>query len=285
MSPADALHPSGERSDDPARGPQRTGRRVSSTPSRTIGEAGEKRQPDGVARRARHRAQATEGTARLRREAARNRMSTPAISAVSAEEWWVVPSLLGSRPPSCLRQIHTHPRVIANLTNATSTDTVHRMRMAEGVNPLSVGHGFLQLDHLRDERGRRAQLRRRQFLELEPSEAEELPVPDPSLVPEYLVGTVDGSSEPSGSRTLSTLWIRPCSSTSLVSRSRRSSLLGLHGSLFVIDAIDGVRPKTPDQEMLSQYSPLESRAISRCRCDMLVCLKIGVTGSTCSSAV
>lgn len=48
------------------------------------------------------------------------------------KEWWVVPSIWEA-DAFMLRQIHTHPRVVANDTAATSTDTVHRMRMVAGL--------------------------------------------------------------------------------------------------------------------------------------------------------
>lgn len=105
------------------------------------------------------------------------------------KEWWVVPSLWEA-DAFMLRQIHTHPRVIANLTNATSTDTVHRMRVAEGVNASQLATAsFNSITFAISEVVGRSY--GGGILELEPSEAEELPVPDPSLVPEHLVATVD----------------------------------------------------------------------------------------------
>jgi len=105
------------------------------------------------------------------------------------KEWWVVPSIWEA-DAFMLRQIHTHPRVIANLTNATSTDTVHRMRMVEGVDAAQLATAsFNSITFAMSEVVGRSY--GGGILELEPSEAEELRVPDPSLVPEHLIATVD----------------------------------------------------------------------------------------------
>ena len=56
-------------------------------------------------------------------------------------EWYVVPSRW--RPEGfMLRQIHTFPRLTINLTKATSTDTVHRVRFLGDVNPQAVVAAF-----------------------------------------------------------------------------------------------------------------------------------------------
>lgn len=105
------------------------------------------------------------------------------------KEWWVVPSIWEA-DAFMLRQIHTHPRVIANLTNATSTDTVHRLRMAGGVDASQLATAsFNSITFAMSEVVGRSY--GGGILELEPSEAEELRVPDPSLVPEHLIATVD----------------------------------------------------------------------------------------------
>jgi adenine-specific DNA methylase len=105
------------------------------------------------------------------------------------KEWWVVPSIWEAEA-FMLRQIHTHPRVIANLTAATSTDTVHRMRMTEGVDASQLATAsFNSITFAMSEVVGRSY--GGGILELEPSEAEELRVPDPSLVPEHLIATVD----------------------------------------------------------------------------------------------
>lgn len=104
-------------------------------------------------------------------------------------EWWVVPSV--STPEAfMLRQISTHPRIIANQTNATSTDTVHRVRLSSGVSAekLAVA-AFNSVTFAMSE------ILGRSYgggvLELEPSEAEALPVPNPEMVPDSLIEQVD----------------------------------------------------------------------------------------------
>lgn len=105
------------------------------------------------------------------------------------KQWWVVPSIWEA-DAFMLRQIHTHPRVVANSTSATSTDTVHRMRMVEGVNAAQLATAsFNSITFAMSEIVGRSY--GGGILELEPSEAEELRVPDPSLVPESLVTKVD----------------------------------------------------------------------------------------------
>ena len=105
------------------------------------------------------------------------------------KEWWVVPSIWEA-DAFMLRQIHTHPRVIANETIATSTDTVHRMRMADGVDAARLATAsFNSITFVMSEVVGRSY--GGGILELEPSEAEELRVPNPSFVPDHLVKSVD----------------------------------------------------------------------------------------------
>jgi adenine-specific DNA methylase len=105
------------------------------------------------------------------------------------KQWWVVPSIWQA-DAFMLRQIHTHPRIVANLTKATSTDTVHRMRLSPGVDgPQLATAAFNSITFAVSEIVGRSY--GGGILELEPSEAEELPVPDPGLVPDHLVTTVD----------------------------------------------------------------------------------------------
>ncbi len=92
-------------------------------------------------------------------------------------EWWFVPS---HYVPDAfmLRQIYGGPRIIANTAEATSTDTVHRVRVREGINPLWLaGASTNSLTFAISE------LRGRSYgggvLELEPSEAAGLLVPRP----------------------------------------------------------------------------------------------------------
>ena len=105
------------------------------------------------------------------------------------KEWWVVPSIWEA-DAFMLRQIHTHPRIIANETVATSTDTVHRMRMEEGVSAAHLATAsFNSITFAMSEIVGRSY--GGGILELEPSEAEELRVPDPALVADDLVPKVD----------------------------------------------------------------------------------------------
>jgi adenine-specific DNA methylase len=105
------------------------------------------------------------------------------------KQWWVVPSIWEA-DAFMLRQIHTHPRVVANLTNATSTDTVHRMRLADGVDAAQLATAaFNSITFAISEIVGRSY--GGGILELEPSEAEELPGPDPALVPDHLIITAD----------------------------------------------------------------------------------------------
>ncbi len=105
------------------------------------------------------------------------------------KEWWVVPSVWVP-DAFMLRQISTHPRIIANAAGATSTDTVHRVRMQDGVSAEGLSAGafnsvtFAMSEILGRSYGGGV-------LELEPSEAEALPVPDPVLVPKKLIPQVD----------------------------------------------------------------------------------------------
>jgi len=105
------------------------------------------------------------------------------------KQWWVVPSIWEA-DAFMLRQIHTHPRIVANLTHATSTDTVHRLRVAETVDPSKLAAvGMNSITFATSEIVGRSY--GGGILELEPSEAEELPVPDPSLLAQHLVLKVD----------------------------------------------------------------------------------------------
>jgi adenine-specific DNA methylase len=103
--------------------------------------------------------------------------------------WWVVPSVWAP-DAFMLRQISTHPRIVANLAGATSTDTVHRVRVRDGVQAerLAVA-AFNSVTFAFSETVGRSY--GGGVLELEPSEAEELPVPDPDLVADWVVEKAD----------------------------------------------------------------------------------------------
>lgn len=103
--------------------------------------------------------------------------------------WWTTPSLW---VPDLflLRQIHLSPRLTVNSAEATSTDTVHRVRAAAGADPAalaavfhnSVTFAFTEIMGRSYGGG---------ILELEPGEAEQLPVPPPACADADLAVDVD----------------------------------------------------------------------------------------------
>lgn len=103
--------------------------------------------------------------------------------------WWEVP-----RPWApdgfMLRQISTAPRLVANLTGATSTDTVHRVRTRAGVAMPALAAAACNSATFA-----LAEVLGRSYgggiLELEPTECEALPVADPAVVPDDLAIKVD----------------------------------------------------------------------------------------------
>lgn len=106
------------------------------------------------------------------------------------KDWWRVPSV--SVPDGfMLRQIHRNPRVFANLADATSTDTVHRVRLLTE----EITATQLSVAALNSATFAVAEVVGRSYggglLELEPTEAEHLPIPDPRRVSEALIGKVD----------------------------------------------------------------------------------------------
>ncbi|MGH2941184.1 MAG: Eco57I restriction-modification methylase domain-containing protein [Solirubrobacteraceae bacterium] len=105
------------------------------------------------------------------------------------KQWWVVPSIW-TPDAFLLRQIHDHPRVIANLTGATSTDTVHRVRMLNGTAPTALAAASVNSATFAF-----AEVMGRSYgggvLELEPREAEGLPFPDPHDLPVGFEARVD----------------------------------------------------------------------------------------------
>lgn len=92
--------------------------------------------------------------------------------------WWFVPS---TAVPDAflLRQIHDGPRIVANAAGAVCTDTIHRVRVADGVSV-----EWLAAASMNSLTYAFAEIRGRSYgggvLELEPTEAESLPFPIPS---------------------------------------------------------------------------------------------------------
>jgi adenine-specific DNA-methyltransferase len=89
--------------------------------------------------------------------------------------WYVVPSIYAPAG-FLLRQIHHFPKLIANEANATSTDTIHRVRFHDGVKPRIVATAFLNSLTFAF-----SELLGRSYgggvLELEPGESDKLPIP------------------------------------------------------------------------------------------------------------
>ncbi len=105
------------------------------------------------------------------------------------KQWWAVPSTW--RPDAfMLRQIYDHPRIIANTTDATSTDTIHRVRMLNGTTPAALAAASINSMTFAF-----SEVMGRSYgggvLELEPREAEGLPFPDPHILDTRDIATVD----------------------------------------------------------------------------------------------
>jgi adenine-specific DNA methylase len=91
--------------------------------------------------------------------------------------WWNVPST--ARPDAfMLRQIHDGPRIIANLSAATCTDTIHRVRVKNGIDAEWLAGASMNSVTFAF-----SEIRGRSYgggvLELEPNEADLLPFPTP----------------------------------------------------------------------------------------------------------
>lgn len=106
--------------------------------------------------------------------------------------WWSTPSLWAPEL-FLLRQIHRAPRLTVNAAAATSTDTVHRVRLAASDAPVdpaalaavfhnSVTFAFTEIMGRSYGGG---------VLELEPREAEQLPIPPPAHADPELACDVD----------------------------------------------------------------------------------------------
>jgi adenine-specific DNA methylase len=106
------------------------------------------------------------------------------------KNWWAVPSQW-TPDAFLLRQIYDHPRIIANLTPAMATDTIHRVRMLNGVPPAKLAAASVNSATFAF-----SEVVGRSYgggvLELEPREAEALPFPEPKRLTLRDVGKVDG---------------------------------------------------------------------------------------------
>jgi adenine-specific DNA-methyltransferase len=91
------------------------------------------------------------------------------------DPWYQVPSIW-IPDAFMLRQIYDYPKIIVNSANATSTDTIHRVRLHEGTNVKQLAGSFFNSLTFAF-----AEIFGRSYgggvLELEPSEAERLPIP------------------------------------------------------------------------------------------------------------
>ncbi|OBJ86196.1 class I SAM-dependent methyltransferase [Mycobacterium asiaticum] len=103
--------------------------------------------------------------------------------------WWITPSLW-TPDLFMLRQIHLAPRLTVNAAAATSTDTVHRVRVGPGTDPRALAAVFHNSATFAF-----AETMGRSYgggiLELEPAEAERLPIPAPSCADPDLATDVD----------------------------------------------------------------------------------------------
>lgn len=103
--------------------------------------------------------------------------------------WWRTPSVW-TPDAFLLRQIHTHPRVVVNASPATTTDTVHRVRLLPGTDARRLAVAFFNSATLAF-----CEVMGRSYgggiLELEPREAEGLPVPPPALADADLLDDLD----------------------------------------------------------------------------------------------
>jgi adenine-specific DNA-methyltransferase len=91
------------------------------------------------------------------------------------KNWWTVPSVWAP-DAFMLRQIHGYPKLIVNEAGATSTDTIHRVRLRNGTSARIVAAAMINSLTFAF-----AEVVGRSYgggvLELEPTEAEKLPIP------------------------------------------------------------------------------------------------------------
>jgi adenine-specific DNA methylase len=96
------------------------------------------------------------------------------------KKWWVAPSVW-TPDAFLLRQIYDHPRVISNEAAATSTDTIHRVRVTADVDPRLLAAASLNSVTFAF-----SEVMGRSYgggvLELEPREAEALPFPSHAVL-------------------------------------------------------------------------------------------------------
>ena len=89
--------------------------------------------------------------------------------------WYIVPSTW-TPPAFMLRQVHLYPKIILNSAQATSTDTIHRVKMRNGIPARTVAAAFLNSLTFAF-----SEIIGRSYgggvLELEPKEAEKLLIP------------------------------------------------------------------------------------------------------------
>jgi adenine-specific DNA-methyltransferase len=89
--------------------------------------------------------------------------------------WWVVPSPWAP-DGFMLRQIHKYPKIVVNEVRATCTDTIHRVRLLDGVGARTLAVAFSNSLTFAF-----SEVLGRSYgggvLELEPTEAEKMPVP------------------------------------------------------------------------------------------------------------
>lgn len=91
--------------------------------------------------------------------------------------WWKVPSVWVP-DAFLLRQVYDGPRIIVNRAGATSTDTIHRVRTKDG-----IAANWLAAASMNSMTWAFSEIRGRSYgggvLEIEPTEAEGLPIPEP----------------------------------------------------------------------------------------------------------